>query len=91
MYAAVLVFFLSNCTGDYVETNLYARLAEQLTDQIREGFFEVGTKLPSVRKLSQRESVSIATVTAAYSLLEQRGWVEAKPKSGYYVKHKSGR
>ncbi len=72
-----------------METNLYARLANQLTDQIREGIFEVGEKMPSVRQLASREEVSIATVTSAYGLLEERGWVEVKAKSGYYVKRRS--
>lgn len=68
-----------------MESNLYSQLADTLTDQIREGLFQTGDKLPSVRHLAQREEVSISTVTTAYSLLEQRGWVEARPKSGYYV------
>jgi DNA-binding transcriptional MocR family regulator len=68
-----------------MEINLYAQLADSLTDQIREGLFKTGDKLPSVRRLAQREDVSISTVTTAYSMLEQRGWVEARPKSGYYV------
>jgi len=72
-----------------METNLYARLADQLSDQIRQGVFNAGQKLPSVRQLAQREEVSIATVSSAYSLLEQRGWVEARPKSGYYVRQRS--
>lgn len=28
----------------------------------------------------------MATATAAFQLLEQRGWVEARPKSGYYAR-----
>ena len=71
-----------------METNLYAQLAEQLTEQIREGVFQVGDRMPSVRELSRREDVSISTVTTAYGLLEERGWVEARPKSGYYVRRR---
>lgn len=68
-----------------METNLYSQLADSLTEQIRGGLFKTGDKLPSVRHLANREEVSISTVTTAYSILEQRGWVEARPKSGYYV------
>ncbi|WP_020409914.1 PLP-dependent aminotransferase family protein [Hahella ganghwensis] len=71
-----------------METNLYAQLAEQLTDQIREGVFQVGDRMPSVRELSRRQAVSISTVTTAYGLLEERGWVESRPKSGYYVRRR---
>ncbi len=72
-----------------MENNLYARLADKMTDQIRSGALLAGERLPSVRQLSKRESVSISTVTAAYNLLEERGWVEARPKSGYYVRRKT--
>ncbi|TGN40154.1 aminotransferase-like domain-containing protein [Marinobacter confluentis] len=68
-----------------METNLYAQLADSLSQQIREGLFRTGDKMPSVRHLARREAVSISTVTTAYSLLEQWGWVEARPKSGYFV------
>ena len=77
------------CTGrSLMETNLYAQLADSLSQQIREGLFKTGDKLPSVRHLARREDVSISTVTTAYGLLEQWGWVEAKPKSGYFVAHR---
>jgi len=71
-----------------METNLYAQLADSLSQQIREGLFKTGDKLPSVRHLARREDVSISTVTTAYGLLEQWGWVEARPKSGYFVAHR---
>lgn len=45
--------------------------------------------MPSVRLLARRESVSISTVVAAYELLERRGWVEARARSGYFVKNRS--
>jgi len=65
---------------------LYVQLGDQITDQIRQGLYKVGERLPSVRELSKREQVSIATVNTAYANLEQRGWIEAKPKSGYFVR-----
>jgi len=42
--------------------------------------------VPSVRKLSTQRSTSVSTVTHAYRLLESRGLIEARPKSGYYVR-----
>jgi len=72
-----------------MEINLYAQLAERLTEQIRRGTFRVGDRMPSVRQLSRHEAVSISTVSAAYALLEERGWVEAKPKSGYFVRKRT--
>lgn len=71
-----------------MEDRLYARLADRMSEQIRCGAIAVGERIPSVRQLSQRENVSISTVTAAYNLLEEQGWVEVRPKSGYYVRRR---
>lgn len=42
-------------------------------------------RLPSLRALSRRLRVSLATVQAAYSLLEHEGRVQSVPKSGYFA------
>ncbi|MBQ4831316.1 PLP-dependent aminotransferase family protein [Alteromonas sp. MMG017] len=64
---------------------LYESLACELKAQIDRGLFEEGDKLPSVRQLSKEHHVSIATVQEAYRVLESQMYVEAKPKSGYFV------
>ena len=66
--------------------SLYKKLAETISEQIRQGVYKPGDKLPSVRKLSQQHHVSIATVISAYTQLEDQCFIEVKPKSGYYVK-----
>ena len=40
----------------------------------------------SVRRLALQRDVSISTVIQAYTLLENRGVLEARPQSGYYVR-----
>lgn len=42
-------------------------------------------RLPSLRALSRRLRVSLATVQAAYNLLEHEGRVRSVPKSGYFA------
>ncbi|CAI3804453.1 HTH-type transcriptional regulatory protein GabR [Pseudomonas sp. MM221] len=42
-------------------------------------------KLPSLRALSRRLRVSLATVQSAYNLLEEEGRVQCLPRSGYYA------
>lgn len=64
---------------------LYEKIADQVELQIKEGVFLPGTKIPSVRKSSKQMSVSVATVLQAYSLLEDRGVVKARPQKGYFV------
>src|SRR5215510_14829115 len=65
---------------------LYLKVARSLEDQIQEGTFAIGDQVPSVRALSQHHHVSISTVLQAYFWLENRGWIEARPKSGFYVR-----
>lgn len=63
----------------------YEQVAQTLTEQIAQGIFTAGDKLPSVRHLSKQLAVSISTIQEAYQLLEQRGISEVRPKSGHYV------
>ncbi len=64
----------------------YEQLAEQVTDQIRDGLYRPGERLPSVRDMARREALSLTTVASAYGLLEQRRLVESRPRSGYFVR-----
>ncbi len=69
----------------------YRTVARKLADSIRTGQLAPGTRLPSVRRLSRREAVSITTVLHAYEVLEQEGIVEARPQSGYFVRRDPAR
>jgi len=70
---------------------LYEKIAEDFASLIRAGTLRPGDRLPSVRQLRRQKGVSLATVLQAYSLLEDRDYVRAKPQSGYYVKARLGR
>ena len=65
---------------------LYVELARSLEQLIDQGTLRPGHRLPSVRRMALQRDVSISTVLQAYTLLENRGWVEARPQSGYYVR-----
>ncbi|MCP4670864.1 MAG: GntR family transcriptional regulator, partial [Desulfobacula sp.] len=70
-----------------VSTNFrYAALADEIQDNILNGVFTPGEKLPSLRKLHNQLGLSISTVHQAYIELEKRGRIEAREKSGFYVK-----
>jgi DNA-binding transcriptional MocR family regulator len=64
----------------------YAMLASEFESAIKKGVFPAGTRLPSIRKSCARYGVSMSTVMEAYGRLEERGLIEARPKSGYFVK-----
>lgn len=65
---------------------LYAELADSLQTLIEHGTLRPGHRVPSVRVMSRQRDVSIATVLQAYTVLENRGYLEARPQSGYYVR-----
>lgn len=64
---------------------LYESIAEHVVRQILGGALRTGARVASVRTLSAQFKVSTNTVLHAFATLEARGFVEARPKSGYYV------
>jgi len=63
----------------------YERLADEIAASILSGVLQVGDRLPPVRKASATRGVSPSTVFKAYYLLEARGIIRARDRSGYYV------
>jgi DNA-binding transcriptional MocR family regulator len=66
--------------------NLYDRLTLDIEQRIRAGVLRAGERLPSVRQTCRSQRLSPSTVLKAYYQLESRGLIEARPKSGYYVR-----
>lgn len=64
---------------------LYRSIADRLKLQIDQGVLRPGDRMPSLRSLQHREQCSLSTVLEAYHLLEQDGWIEARPQSGHFV------
>jgi len=64
---------------------LYLTLYRQLRAAIEDGSPAAGERLPSKRAMASRLGVSVNTVDAAYGQLVSEGFVEARPRSGYYV------
>jgi DNA-binding transcriptional MocR family regulator len=67
-------------------TPLYIQIAEGVLEQIENGTLRVGEKVPSLRRLSKQKRVSISTALQTYMWLENRGHLEARPKSGFVVR-----
>ncbi len=68
--------------------NLYEQIAEKISLEINSGAFYSGDRLYSIREASERFGVSMSTVIQAYRLLEDRGEIEARPQSGFYIRKK---
>ena len=64
---------------------LYETLAAELAQSIQDGVLRIGDRLPSVRQASTSRAISPSTVFQAYYLLEARGLIRARERSGYYV------
>src|SRR3977135_873515 len=68
------------------EDHIYIQVAEGLEKMIADDILKIGDKLPSVRVLSEEYGISMGTAFQAYYHLEGKGLIEARPKSGYYVR-----
>ncbi|PHQ24279.1 GntR family transcriptional regulator [Marinobacter guineae] len=65
---------------------LYNQVADQLQALIHEGVYRDGDRLPGVRVLSRQLGVSISTILQAHQTLEARGFLQARERSGYFVR-----
>ena len=68
------------------ELPLYRRVARQIEGQIRKGALRIGDRVPSIRSLRRQQGISVSTVLQAYFWLENQGWIEPRPQSGFYVR-----
>lgn len=68
-----------------MRTPLFERLAEHVERLVVSGSLKPGERVPSVRSLARQFEVSTNTVLQAFSRLEARGIVEARPRSGIFV------
>ena len=64
----------------------YEALAADIEASLRSGVLRPGDRLPSVRHTCASRGVSASTVFQAYYLLEARGLVQARERSGYFVR-----
>jgi DNA-binding transcriptional MocR family regulator len=67
----------------------YLALANSLEVQIRANVFRPGDRLPSVRTLCGDHRLSMETVLHTFRVLEDRGLLEARPRSGFYIKFRN--
>lgn len=69
----------------------YLQVADGIEKLIKNDVLRIGDKLPSVRILSNEYGISMGTAFQAYYHLEGKGLIEAKAKSGYYVRFNHNR
>lgn len=64
---------------------IYEQIYKYIREEIKNGNIVCGERLPSERGLAAHLEVSRNTVDMAYGQLLSEGYIEAKPKSGYFV------
>ena len=64
---------------------LYEQIYEYIRDEIRAGSLLQNEKLPSARFMAEYLQVSRTTVDMAYDQLVSEGYLEARPRRGYFV------
>ncbi len=64
---------------------LYEQLYRSIAHEISTGALPAGARMPGKRSLAAELSVSVNTVDGAYQLLAAEGYLESRPRSGFYV------
>lgn len=64
----------------------YQTTADEIAALIDAGTLKPGERLPSVRAASRSRGFGEMTIVKAYELLEARGYLVARPRSGYFVR-----
>jgi len=64
---------------------IYQRLADAIGERIARGELAEGDRLPPHREIARVLGINVTTVTRAFSALQQRGLVEARPGRGTLV------
>lgn len=67
------------------EGPLYEALYTAIKTDILTGALAPNEKLPSKRRMASNNGISVITVESAYGRLLSEGYIQSKPKSGFYV------
>ena len=65
--------------------DVYLDVADRFIQYIKLGVIKSGEKLPSVREAAGDMGINPNTVSKAYSMLEEQGYVRSIPKKGAFV------
>ncbi len=72
------------------DTPLYMQLRNQIVVGIADGRLRPGERLPTVRALAEDSGINVMTVSKAYQLLKQEGYITTDRRSGAAIAPQSG-
>ena len=64
---------------------IYVQIRNQIVLGIAEGKLSAGEKLPTIRALSEECGINMMTVSKAYQLLKQEGYIHTDRRSGAVI------
>ena len=64
---------------------IYMQIRNQIVLGIAEGKLQTGEKLPTIRALSEECGINMMTVSKAYGLLKQEGYIQTDRRAGTRV------
>lgn len=73
-------------TATVIKKFKYEQISDYIIDAINKGTIISGSKIPSLRKMSEQFNCAVSVVMQAYQDLEIKGFVTAVEKSGFYAK-----
>ncbi|MBE6037257.1 MAG: GntR family transcriptional regulator [Clostridiales bacterium] len=71
------------------DTPLYLQIRNQIVIGIAEGKLLSGEKLPTIRALAEESGINMMTVSKAYQLLKQEGYILTDRRSGTVIAPRS--
>ncbi|MCL4246013.1 MAG: GntR family transcriptional regulator, partial [Candidatus Dadabacteria bacterium] len=77
---------MSLTTDTLDDRKQYEKVADHIRSLVHSGVLKPGDRIPSVRRMSLQQGVSITTVLEAYHRLEDSHFIRARPQSGYFVR-----
>ena len=69
---------------------IYMQLRNQVVIAIAEGKLVPGDQLPTIRALAEESGINMMTVSKAYQLLKQEGYITTDRRSGAVVSGRTG-
>jgi len=69
---------------------IYMQLRNQVVIAIAEGRLVPGEQLPTIRALAEESGINMMTVSKAYQLLKQEGYITTDRRSGTVVMPRAG-
>lgn len=68
-----------------IKTPIYQQIYDNIKKAVESGSLKKGSRLPSIRKLSNDLEISKTTVESAYNQLCVEGYIKNIPQKGYFV------